>query len=248
MINSDNSGWGHPPTPILLDDSHIHVWLFELNPVNSKIKMYKNILSESEKQRAEKITEQNTRKKYISSHAIMRKILSIYTNTPAEKLSFGSGIHGKPFLKSPNENYCFNLSHSFEYGLLAIAMNSELGIDIENMNRHVDEIKLSTRFFSENEAKSLKEMDKHQRKTAFFNTWSSKEALLKATGKGISYGLNKFELSISANSPAHIISTSDAQDDHSWILIDLPNIDNYASALAAENKNWNLHCWKWNED
>ncbi len=95
--------------------------------------------------------------------------------------------HGKPFLK--NHPIHFNLSHSHEYAILAIA-ESPIGVDIEKIRDTLDVSKMAGRFFCENE-KNIIGNDREK----FFEYWVRKEALMKAVGDGIRMGFDAVDVS-----------------------------------------------------
>lgn len=84
----------------------------------------------------------------------------------------------------------FNISHSGKYVVYAeTSENTLFGIDIEWIDRNI-EIEELTAFFCQEEQDFILG---HQqgRSDAFFNVWTRKEALLKASGIGIVDGLNQ---------------------------------------------------------
>jgi 4'-phosphopantetheinyl transferase len=112
-----------------------------------------------------------------------------------------TGRHGKPF--APALPWLdFNLSHAGSHMALAFARNQALGIDIEDCSRKLSVEALSERFFSASEATALARMVPEGRKAAFLQLWTHKEAVLKALGEGLSFGLDRVEFELGENGQA----------------------------------------------
>ncbi|HKE47546.1 MAG TPA: 4'-phosphopantetheinyl transferase superfamily protein, partial [Rhodanobacteraceae bacterium] len=84
-----------------------------------------------------------------------------------------------------------NLSHARNHVLIAVARRQPLGVDIERVDRRIEIDDLSRRFFSLDEGDALAEVPESRRLAAFIRLWTCKEAVLKALGVGISFGLDK---------------------------------------------------------
>lgn len=115
--------------------------------------------------------------------------LDIYTVSQVLKLlkktwdlKFYYGRNGKPYLQ--DYPFYFNLSHSGEYVFCAIS-DREVGVDIQQF-RQVDEVRLTRRFFSEEEQKALERcFNREEQRKLFYRLWTRKEAYGKLTGEGI---------------------------------------------------------------
>lgn len=84
----------------------------------------------------------------------------------------------------------FNLSHSG--GFVAVALGEgQVGIDLQDVNTDFDPIPLADRFFSPEEAASIRQATKAERLDLFFALWTRKEALGKAFGRGLADTLGK---------------------------------------------------------
>jgi phosphopantetheinyl transferase len=88
------------------------------------------------------------------------------------------GEHGKPFLPE-NVSMKFNLSHGGNYAVLAVS-DKEIGVDIESLSRKANIDKIAKRVFTEAEQAYIKGQDTLR----FFQIWTAKEAVMKATGLG----------------------------------------------------------------
>jgi phosphopantetheinyl transferase len=89
------------------------------------------------------------------------------------------------------DHLAFNLSHSGATAVLAIARGPQLhvGIDVERFDRRVPIQRAARRAFDDAE-RSLVASDQR----GLLTMWVAKEALLKATGDGVSAGLDAVRL------------------------------------------------------
>lgn len=167
----------------------VDVWLLNfsaITPADSEI--FSHIMSDDEKARAQQF--KKNQHHFLATRALLRKSLSLYTGIPSKKLSFNRTDQGKPFLTDLATPLYFNLTHSGQFAALAIGARGELGVDIETLRKR-SYLKIVERFFHTDEIKQLHECNKEQGEQLFFRLWTLKEAFFKATGSGISTGLEK---------------------------------------------------------
>jgi 4'-phosphopantetheinyl transferase len=132
----------------------------------------------------------------------------------------------------------FNLAHSEGVGVLAVTQTGQVGVDVEQVRRLLDFKELVTQFFSLREAAEFLRLEREQQPAAFFNLWTRKEALLKATGEGIAHSLNRVEVSFLPGEPARVLSLpAEPWAGGDWSLVDLTISPDYAGALALPVRN-----------
>jgi 4'-phosphopantetheinyl transferase len=108
------------------------------------------------------------------------------------------GEHGKPYAPAWPDLQ-FNLSHSGRHVLLAFAHRQPLGVDIERRERRVSHLEIAQRFFAPREAAALMSLAPERRADVFQHLWTNKEAVLKALGAGLNFGLSEVEFEIDGN-------------------------------------------------
>jgi 4'-phosphopantetheinyl transferase len=104
------------------------------------------------------------------------------------------GEHGKPHFPAPFGTLGFNWSHSGDRALFAVGRGGggfELGVDIERVRPRPRALELATRFFAPDETAMLAALPEKRRLDGFLRLWTAKEAVLKANGGGLSYGLHR---------------------------------------------------------
>ncbi len=94
-------------------------------------------------------------------------------------------------------------------------------------------LKLAKRFFSPPEQVLLQSLPESERTRTFYQLWTAKEAFLKATGQGISGGLDQVILAQSLDKYQSL--PTDYQPEH-WQLSSQPLFDDYWTAIAWRGK------------
>jgi len=82
-------------------------------------------------------------------------------------------------------------SHSHGRLLIAYAERGRIGVDVEARARGTDPMRIARRYFAQEEIAALEVLDADIRQHAFLRLWCAKEAVLKAHGGGIAFGLHK---------------------------------------------------------
>lgn len=164
------------------------------------------------------------RNRYIISRGALRSILGKYLNQPPASIKFGVGINKKPYIIN-NDEVHFNVSHSGNWVLLAIA-NSAIGADTELIKDDFDYHEIIKENFSLHE---INYINQNQLPHCFYKLWTRKEALLKATGKGIDDNLKL----IPALNGAHTIDGVLISSTAHWIVNSFMLYEQYAASVAV---------------
>lgn len=128
-------------------------------------------------------------------------MLAAYLGIPSSQVVLDQNPKGKPHLQpvrarssqtprhEADERLSFNWSHSGDYALIALARGEAVGVDIERLGKPLRALEIAQRFFDPAEAAALAALDPGVRDQAFIGLWCAKEAVLKAVGEGLSFGL-----------------------------------------------------------
>lgn len=206
----------------------VHVWRIGLARDASA---YLPVLSHDERDRARKFHFDAHRDAFVVAHGMVRTILGAYAGVAPRELSFVTTGQGKPSLVGAN-GVRFNLSHSGALALLAIAHDREVGVDVERWDTSVEHLALAEYCFSPLEQTSLRALGDTDRVAGFFAAWSRKEAYLKATGHGVSRGLDHFDVTLDI--PARILDDRLEGAVSRWSMHDLAVGEGYSAAVVAE--------------
>lgn len=150
------------------------------------------LLAPDERDRAARFRFARDCRRFVVRRGRAREWLAEAAGGDPARLRFDANPHGKPFLPGGPQ---FSLSHSGETMMLAIG-DVELGCDIEVIDPALDWPPLARSFFSAAENDALAALDGEAARSAFFACWSRKEAFVKALGRGLSYPLDAFTVSI----------------------------------------------------
>lgn len=174
---------------ITLNDLKLRTYVFYcIEPILLEKKYLLPYLMNYQQQKASKFIRKENRDVYILLHAFLNRILSFLLNSKPVELEFYQNTYGKPYLKE--NSVFFNISHSGKTWAIALSGNDEVGIDIESISNVKGYKDIVSSYFHSEEITYINNSNDDKR--AFFYLWTRKEALLKAIGKGIDEGLNKF--------------------------------------------------------
>lgn len=222
-----------------------------LQPENT-LQHAKLLLSNDEVQRAKRFRFAPHRRRFLVARAMLRTILAHYLRIGAKEVRFEYQQHGKPKIvdsQNPSE-VTFNLSHSREMAVLAVALQRQLGVDVEFIKRPLtDPGRLARRFFSEQEKAQFSQVSESQKNEAFFNCWTRKEAFIKAIGEGLTHPLRNFDVSFLPGEQAALLSTRpDASQAQQWSMHAFSAGTEYIGALAVQGPLCQLHCYQWHPE
>ncbi len=223
--------------PPLLGARDAHVWRILLDAPHD-VSGLRSLLPVEEQARADRFINAEHTRRFVVAYGVMRQILAGYLGATATELRFRMGAHGKPFLESPLDDASvieFNLSHSGNVALLAIARGRAVGVDVEEWDVRVQHLAVSERFFSPMERETLRTLDADGRVIeGFFAAWSRKEAYLKATGRGITRGLQHFDVSLHPDAPAMLMADRlDADAPSRWTMRAIAPRRGYSGAVVV---------------
>ena len=177
-------------------DAPCQLWLVDLDAPLADSALAS--LSSEERARATRFAFDRDRQRYLAAHVALRHVLSAATHHAVADLRFEIGPAGKPHLAG-SEQYHFNLSHSDRFGLIAISLEAEIGVDLEMLRPMPDWAELVQAHFSPAEFAALEQAeDAPTRDKAFLLGWTRKEACLKAIGIGLDHDLRALQTGVSA--------------------------------------------------
>jgi 4'-phosphopantetheinyl transferase len=176
----------------------------------------------------------------VIARAALRHLLGGYLDLEPARIEFALGANQKPVLSGPHaaSGLQFNVSHSGEMALIAIAKNCDVGVDIEQVRAvgHLEDI--AKKFFHPTETEAIFAMPAQTRHPAFLRCWTAKEAVLKALGKGITGSLSDFEISIDRHWQGWIECGGSR-----WWVQRLTFGEDYVGAVACVESKRSVRCW-----
>lgn len=186
-------------------------------------------LNEAEQEQAARFRFKKDARHWRACRAALRSILGHALQIDPASVAFHFGEHGKPHLGPPYHDLHFNLSHCHDLALVVLSRSGPVGIDLEPASRADSLLGCEFSFCHPAEIVSLPSLP-DARADALLDLWTSKEALLKALGTGMSLAPD----SVSLAGPG-------GHGDHPLLralvlhrLMD-PALQNHVARLAAPN-------------
>lgn len=206
-------------SPPPLDASQVHVWFADPRGIREKVlDEYRSFLDEGETGRLDRFRFARDRRSYLVAHGLTRAALSHYEDRPPESWRFVTNEHGRP---EPHpelgSRLRFNISHTDGAVACAVAIDRDIGVDVERAPSASAVDELAAHAFSSSERKELAELADDAQVGRFLQLWTVKEAYIKARGLGLTIPLDAFSISI--GEPITIRFGSPIQDEpEGWQL------------------------------
>lgn len=142
----------------------------------------------------------------------MRAWLADQWALPPAALTIARDGHGRPYLQAGTHRVDLNWSHSGERLIAACADGTRLGVDIELLRPRPKALATARRYFDPEETAALDALagDPAALEAAFTRLWCAKEAVLKAHGRGLSFGLEKLRLAADADGLPRLVACDPA--------------------------------------
>ncbi len=231
-----------PLPSVTLRDDEVHIWDIAISEFSDRQDSMGPVLAPHEADRAARFRFARDRSRYVVSHWFVRKLLADYLAASPQHLSFVAGRWGKPALQgaagvAPLE---FNLSHSGDVALLAVSRGRQVGVDVEEWNGNVAYDRLAAFCFSPTECRELAALPQERKAGAFFAGWTRKEAFIKATGVGVDFGLDYFDVSLSPGDARLLADRRDVASVAAWGMQNVPMPHGYSAAIVARGTEWSL--------
>jgi len=173
----------------LPDFGIVHLWWVPTDLSHHELSQGEKLLSHSELERANRFRFPRDRSRWIASRSLLRTVLASYLFVPPDSLTFSYGTQGKPYLVGSDhleeERLAFNISHSENIAVFAIARGCEIGVDVEKIREDIPFEELAGICLSPEERVLLLGGSTPEILPQFFERWVCKEAYLKASGQGL---------------------------------------------------------------
>lgn len=173
-----------------------HVWLLAPETVTDAtlLARYTAELSTDEQARHARFKFARDRHLFLLSHALIRRVLSLYVEVEPAAWQFSTGPHGRPEIAAPalDTPLRFNLTHTD--GLIACVVTHGIacGIDAEKLRLPGNPVGIADKMFAASEREALARLSGAAYVEGFFTYWTLREAYCKATGLGLSQPMAAF--------------------------------------------------------
>ena len=223
-----------PINSLRLRCGEIHLWTLDLAARRLSEALFWPLLDDREQARAGLFRHENSRRRFTLVRGGLRWLLGRYLEIEPDQLSFILGDRGKPRLSGtePNRGLVFNVSHSNDSALVALARDTAVGVDIESWRvlNHLEG--MAARCLATREWAYWTGLRDQARLAAFFSFWTCKEAFVKAVGAGIALGLQRCVIDLEPE-PRLVSVPGHCGQSEDWQLIGLNTAPGTSAALCA---------------
>jgi 4'-phosphopantetheinyl transferase len=214
---------------------------FSYNVANDSAARLELLTTPEEQERRDRFRQPDDRRRFARARGLLRSLLGQLLDQPPLDVTFIAGPSGKPALPSSASGPAplrFNVSHSHEWILIGLALDRELGVDVEHGRPRLELLDLARRFFSPWEVAALEALPPADQDAAFYRTWACKESFVKAIGKGLSAGLDRFSMRGAADGAPSIalVWEEPVEESSDWTTRLLDVGPEYAAAVTIEGQ------------
>lgn len=161
----------------------LHVWCVHLQVGPGIVADCLELLDASERERARRFAFERDRRRYVVHHAAARLLVARALAGPARALRWSTGPLGRPVVAG--QALALSLSRSHELGLVAMATEGRIGVDVEAVQAQPPEAAWLAGHVDAGALAREAADASHATGTWFYRGWTRMEALAKARGTGI---------------------------------------------------------------
>ena len=216
-------------TSIEIGAGEVHLWETPLSIWELELAHISDVLSPEEREYATVFHNERARRQFVISRGMLRLLLSRYLDRPTTDIQFETEGDGKPVLAG-NRDLEFNLSHSGEIVVYAVAASRPVGVDLEQLRPMPRALELARRFLSPEENEAIAAAPQELRDREFLSSWVKREAYAKARGTSIWRVLESRH--------RNDAETTVEGDAYTVRLVDYS--DKYVAAVAAPGSDWRV--------
>jgi 4'-phosphopantetheinyl transferase len=163
----------------------VRLWGIDLDVIHSAHGVNR-LVSEEEQARARKFLIIKVAERFLAGRGAVRLILSHHLGVDPGELRFQSNAHGRPSLLGFPQSLDFNFSRSRSRAVLGVVHEGRIGVDLEHDFDDPSFLQAARIILSEEERKEFAVLPDAERHSCLLHTWTTKEAILKALGTGLS--------------------------------------------------------------
>ena len=207
-------------------NDELAVFRFSLSEGAGLVSHLRGLLSPDEIARAARYRRPTDQLRFSCARGLLRVVLSRYTNQPPDHIEFVAGLNRKPGLAWP-VGWHFNVSHSGDWILIAVG-KVRVGVDLEWVNPDFS--------FQDVLPISFNSAEQHyigacsDARLCFYQLWTRKEALVKATAQGMNDTFGQ----IPSLTGIHSTNAQLIGQDGPWLVNSFSVADGYPAAVAYD--------------
>src|SRR5689334_21489879 len=123
--------WLPMPKDLSLSPDHIHIWQSPTDVMPKMLAHFTELLTQDERNSFDRYRIPSKRTEAIVARGLLRHILAHLLQQHPHQLTLTPGLHGKPHMEQTfqNQPVGFNVSHTRNKVLIAVAMARDIGVD-----------------------------------------------------------------------------------------------------------------------
>lgn len=191
-----------------------HFAIEQIRPVTAE---EVNKLNDDEIAELEMLKNEKRKREFLTSRLLIKQLNREMGLDPLQFRVDKNNL-GQPFGYYQNLQYDISIAHTDDFVLCGIALNFELGVDLEPLNRGVPD-KLLSRILHQDELPGLEEVPPIQ-------LWTMKEALIKLQGMGLRMNMKDLQVKPDSGEQYYVDFNNDKtakicsfQSNNHWISI-----------------------------
>ncbi|OLF17776.1 4'-phosphopantetheinyl transferase family protein [Actinophytocola xanthii] len=195
------------------------------------------LLDEAERERYGNYRREVDKLRFLTGRTLIRAVAAQWLGTAPEEVALDASCydcgrpHGKPRVVAQGAPQV-SISHSGQWVALAVVAEVPVGVDVEEI-RAAEVADLARISFSTAERTAFARLTEPEQRAAFFTYWARKEAVVKATGRGMSVAMSKFTLTAHDQPPAVLASETPEVDPARVRMADLAPGEGYRASVAV---------------
>lgn len=198
-----------------------------------------SLLSDLELQRYQQFKHAHAARTYLLGRYLCRMVMARLHN--CEPAKFSMQPSGPTQFNENIAPWFINLSHSGDKCCCVVSDKGPCGIDVEQQSKARPFTRLVKHFYADSEQAMFQDLPKAALAQLFYQSWTLKEAFIKARGKTIAHHLNDLQLKIQAG---RLALQTDLSIVKPWLFYQLELAD-YVFAWAAQDEDkqqlWQLN-------
>lgn len=198
---------------------------------------YLDTLDDRERGRFDAFRQDADKLRFLTGRVLARSAVARWLGTEPVAIRFEATCadcgkpHGRPRVIG-HDDIALSLSHSGDRVGVAVTVGVPVGLDVETASGRATE-DLIDYALNDTERAAVAGLAPEDAAAAFFTYWARKEALMKATGRGLKIPLRSITLS-SPGEPARLVAAADAAlDPAATTLLDVDPGSGYRAAVAV---------------
>lgn len=260
LLYPSNTPWTVSRSAPALPPGLVQIWrvpapsvsspYFSINVADDSAARLELLITAEEQERRDRFRQPDDRRRFARARGLLRSLLGQLLDQAPLDVEFAAGSSGKPSLPplpSGPSPLRFNVSHSHEWILIALALDREVGVDVEHGHPRVQLLDLARRFFSPWEVAALEALPPACHDAAFYRIWACKESFVKAIGRGLSAGLDRFSMRGAAEGAPSVtlVWEEPAEESSDWTTRLLDVGPEYAAAVTVEGQPPRVQLHEW---